>query len=235
MKRILLALLLLPLPVAAQTAQEAPPTITVDATGTVEREPEQAVVLLAVESEAPTAAEAGRANAERMEALLTALRGMQIAESDIRTVSYDLSPIYQRPEPRDTVTPRIVAYRARNMVQVEVDTVARAGPVIDGAIEAGANRVAGLNFKLRDPEAARLEALEDALGSARREAEALARAAGVTLGPVVSIQTSGGGRFPPPMPMYRGVAMEAAQADTPIEGGTLSVSAHVIVVYRIGS
>ncbi|MGH7507619.1 MAG: SIMPL domain-containing protein [Longimicrobiales bacterium] len=236
MRRVLLALLLVPAPLFAQATEQNDDlrTITVDATGTVEREPEQALLLLAVESEAPTAAEASRANAERMESLLAALRRLQLEDDDIRTTAYDLSPIYQRPGPqRDTVTPRIVAYRARNMVQVEVDTVSRVGAVIDGAVEAGANRVAGLTFQLRDPEEARLEALEDALASARREAEALAVAAGVTLGPAQSIQTSGGGRFPPPMPMYRGVAMDAAQMETPIEGGTLTVSAHVVVVYRI--
>lgn len=234
MKRTLLALMLLPLPAAAQTGvQEDTRTITVDATGTVEREPEKAVLMLAVESEAPTAAEAARANAQRMESLIAALRGMQIADDDIRTVSYNLNPVYQRPDqPRQTGEPTIVAYRATNMVQVEVDTVARAGRVIDGAIEAGANRVAGLSFDLRDPQAARLDALEDALATARREAEALARAAGVTLGPPVSIHTSGGGPVPPPMP-YRSVMMDAAQAETPIEGGTLTVTAHVTVVYRI--
>jgi uncharacterized protein YggE len=93
--------------------------------------------------------------------------------------------------------------------------------------------VAGLNFELRDPEAARLDALRDAMTSARREAEALAAAAGQTVGPTLSIQTSGGGRFPPPMPMYRGVAMDMAQATTPIEPGTLTVTASVVVIYRI--
>lgn len=236
MKRFLYALLL-PVPLAAQTPQPPPPrTIAVDATGTIERAPEQAKLLLAVESEAATAAEAGRANADQMDRLVAALRQLGLTGDKVRTVGYDLSPIYGRPEdPRPQESPRITGYRAMNTVQIQVDSIARVGPIIDAALGAGANRVAGLNFELRDPETARLEALRDAMTSARREAEALAAAAGEELGPPISIQTSGGGRFPPPMPMYRGVAMDMAQATTPIEPGTLTVTATVTVVYRIGS
>jgi hypothetical protein len=236
MRRFLYALLL-PAPLAAQMPQQPPArTITVEATGTVERAPEQAKLLLAVESEAPTAAEAGQANAGQMERLVAALRQLGLAGDKVRTVGYNLSPVYGRqPDPRQTESPRITGYRAVNTVQVEVDSMARVGAIIDGALQAGANRVAGLQFELRDPEAARLEALADAMASARREAEALAAAAGEPLGPPISIQTSGGGRFPAPMPMYRGVAMDMAQASTPIEAGTLSITASVSVVYRIGS
>jgi hypothetical protein len=229
--------LLLPLPLAAQTPERPDVrTITVDATGTVERAPERARLLLAVESEASTAAEAGRANAGQMDRLVAALRQLGLTGPAVRTVGYDLSPIYGRTDdPRGIASPRITGYRATNTVQVEIDTIARVGPIIDATLAAGANRVAGLNFELRDPDAARVVALREAMASAHAEASALAAAVGETLGPPISIQTSGGGHYPPPMPMYRGVAMDMAQAPTPIEPGTLTVSANVLVVYRIGS
>jgi uncharacterized protein len=234
MKKMLLAVLL-PLPLAAQTPEQPQiRTITVDAMGTVERAPERARLMLSVESEATTAAEAGRANAEQMDRLIAALRQLGYTGPEVRTIGYDLNPIYGRQDdPRGIASPRITGYRAVNTVQVQIDTIARVGPTIDAALNAGANRVAGVHFELRDPDAARVEALGQAMAKARREAEALAAAAGVTLGPVHSVQTSGGGQYPPPMPMYRSVAMDGAQAPTPIEPGTLTVSAHVVLVYRI--
>jgi uncharacterized protein len=227
--------LLLPLPLAAQTPDRPElRTITVDAMGEVERAPERARLLLSVESEAPTAAEAGRANAEQMDRLLAALRQLGFTGPEVRTVGYNLMPIYgQQDDPRGLESPRITGYRAINTVQVQIDTIARVGPTIDTALGAGANRVAGVEFELRDPEAARIDALNQAMTKARREAEALATAAGVTLGPLQSVQTSGGG-YPRPTAMYREVAMDMAQAPTPIEPGTLTISAQVVVVYRIG-
>src|SRR5690606_26587959 len=132
--------------------------------GTVERAPEEATLLLAVESEAQTAAEAGTANAAQMEQLVAALRQLGLGSDEIRTVGYNLNPIYgPQPDPRQAESPRITGYRAVNTVQVDIDSIARVGPIIDAALQAGANRVAGLDFELHDPEAARLDALREAM------------------------------------------------------------------------
>lgn len=233
MRHMAMAAVLLMIPAAglAQETQEQPRTITVSATGTVEREPEQGVVTFAVESEAATGALAAESNARRMTELVAALRRAGIADRDIRTLSYELRPEYAR-EPRGAEPPRIVAYRAINMVQVTVDTVARLGRIIDTAVNAGANRVANVRFELRDPRTAHLEAVQLAMQNARREAETVAAAAGQRLGPPMSITT--GGFAPPPGPMaaYRADAMEMAAA-TPVEPGVLTVTANVHVVYRI--
>jgi uncharacterized protein len=219
------------LPVAA-AAQEPPPrTLNVSATATIEREPERATILLAVESQAGTAREASQRNAALMERVIAAIRQTGVPAEAIRTVSYELRPEYSRPE-RDA-EPRIVAYRAINMVQVRADPVARVGQVIDGALAAGANRVAGLNFELRNPEAARVDALREAMGRARREAEAVAAAAGQQLGEPMTINVGGYYEPRPPMPSPMAMRAEMAMADTPIEGGQLTIGATVSVVYRL--
>ena len=68
-----LAALLLPVAAAAQQVEQ-PRTLTVSAHATVERAPDQAVLTLAVESEAENARDASRANATRMERVVAALR-----------------------------------------------------------------------------------------------------------------------------------------------------------------
>lgn len=234
MGRILFAaLLLLPGALAAQDRADMPRTITVSAQGTIEREPEEGVILLAVESEARTARAAADANAELMTRLVAALRAAGVPERSIRTTSYELRPEYRRQTEQTREPPTIAAYRAINMVQVTVDTVARMGRIIDTAIASGANRVANISFRLRDAHAAHIEAVAIAMRNARREAEAVAEAAGERLGAALNINTGGYHAPPPPMPMYARAEMDMAAASTPIESGTLTVVATVTVVYEL--
>ena len=227
-----LLMALAPLSGSAQTQEQNPPTIVVDATAEIEREPERAVLVFAVESEGETAQAASQANANAMEAVLRALRAEGLEDRTIRTISYRLDPVYGR-RVRPDSAPTIVGYRAINMVQATVDSISRLGGVIDAGIAAGANRVAGLNYELRNPEEARLEALEQAVAKAKREAEVVARAAGQRLGDPINITMSSA--YPLPRPMYDMAAQraEVMQASTPIEGGTLTVSANVHIVYRL--
>lgn len=224
---------LTPLVLQAQTQEQSPPTIVVDASAEIEREPERAVIVFAVESEGQTARAASQANANAMDAVLRALRSQGLEGRNIRTMSYRLDPVYGR-QVRPDSAPRIVGYRAVNMVQATVDSIARLGGVIDAGIAAGANRVAGLHYELRNPEEARLEALQQAVAKAKREAEVVATAAGQRLGDPINISMSSA--VPMPRPMYDMAAaqrVEMAQASTPIEGGTLTVTAHVHIVYRL--
>lgn len=235
----LFGLLLVPAALAAQQPA-APPerTIVVSASASVEREPERANIMLAVESTGTNARAAAQANATKMEAVVAALRRLGITGRAVRTISYSLNPEYARPtreeETRGVREPRITGYRAHNMVSVSVDTVARVGTVIDAALAAGANRVDGLHFELRDPQSARVEALRQAVAKARAEAEAIATAAGQRLGPPLNISTSQG--FVPAYAKVgdmRAMAEAAAPPPTPIEAGTLTVTAQVTIVYRI--
>ncbi|HEX6062731.1 MAG TPA: SIMPL domain-containing protein, partial [Longimicrobiales bacterium] len=207
----------------------------VNAVGTVQREPERAVITVAVESNAQNAQQAAQANATKMDAVFAALRRVGIVPPKVRTIAYELQPQYAQPD-RENPNPtlRVIGYRAINMVVVEVDSIKRVGAVIDATTAAGANRVANLSFELRDPESARLEALRIAVARARQEAEVLASASGQKLGPPVNISSSS--YYEPRR--YRMDAAEVAMAapappPTPIEAGTLTITANVNIVYRM--
>ena len=220
---------------AQQPAEKPDRVINVNSVGTVQREPEKAVVTIAVESGAATAQAAAQANARKMDAVFVALRRLGIVPPKVRTVAYELQPVYQQPS-REIPNPepgRITGYRAINMVLVDVDTIARVGAVIDGAITAGANRVTNLSFELRDPEAARLEALRLAVAKARAEAEVLATAAGQKLGVPLNISSSSYYE-PRQYRMQADMAVAAPAAPpTPIEAGTLTINASVNIVFKM--
>lgn len=222
---------------AQQTTEREPRTISVSAQATVEREPDRAIIMIAVESQAETAQAAASANADLMTRVIAAIREAGVPERQIRTVSYDLQPVYSQPDPREprpaneNWEPRIVAYRSHNMVRVEVDGVANVGGVIDASLGAGANRIDGIQFDLQDRESAENEALQEAVAKARATASAAAQAAGQQLGQPLSINVGSSGR-PMPTPMYRAAAMDMAQS-TPIQGGTLEIGASVTITYEL--
>jgi uncharacterized protein YggE len=240
MKRIFLSTALSLMPALAapafaaaqQAAPEQPRTLSISATATVDRAPDQAVILLAVESEGATARAAATANAQRMDRVVAALRGAQIPAEKIRTISYELQPQYAQDRGQE---PRIASYRAMNQVQVTLDGIDKVGPTIDASLAGGANRVSQLTFGIRDAAGARLEALQAAVTKARAEAEVIARAAGQTLGVPLSINADSYNPPPRPMPMYRMSAEVAAAPPTPVEGGTLQIGATVNIVFKLNN
>ena len=107
------------------------------------------------------------------------------------------------------------------------------GELIDAALDAGANRVAGLVFQARDTREARLQALRIAVDRAHSEATVMAQALGVELGPPLEVR--GGSQLPGPR-LYGGreMAMARMDATTPVEAGAQTVTATVTVRYGLG-
>lgn len=226
----------MPQPVAAQVAVPAPdepvPTLQVNATATVRRAPDVAVIQLAVETMASTARAATDQNTARMDDVLAAVRDLGIPSSRIRTQRLELHPRYD--DRRNNADPEIIGYRAVNQVTVRLLDVTATGPVVDAAVEAGANRVTGIQFEISDPEAAYHEALRDAIAKARAEAEVAAAALGKVLGEPLTVSTGGYNAPTPRFRMEAAVVMDQSGAP-PVEPGEIDVHATVSIAWRLGS
>ncbi|MEZ4415640.1 MAG: SIMPL domain-containing protein [Gemmatimonadota bacterium] len=207
---------------------ESPAFVEVTGTGQISVKPDQSVVTFAVETEAPTAEAAAQENARLMERVLEAVRRTRLAALQVGTHGYQLQPVYRAAEEPGQV-PRIGGYRALNFVRAQASDVTGVGRLIDAAIGAGANRVAGLEFQVADPEPLRLQALEMAVARARGQAETMARALGVPLGPVLEVH--GGAESGGPFRPY--LAREMMVADTPIEAGDQQITATVTVRFAL--
>ncbi len=200
--------------------------LEVSGSGQVAVEPGRAEISFTVETEGERAQDAVRQNADVMAAVMAALRE-GAADLDLETHGYDLQPRYRR-APRNEDPPEIAGYTARNHLRVSSPDVDGVGELIDLATGAGANRVASLRFLPVDVEAARLEALERAVAAARQEAETMAAALGVPLGPPMEVR--GGAQAPQPPVFRQMAAMEA----TPVEPSTQMIRATVTIRYRLG-
>jgi uncharacterized protein len=228
---LLLAVLVqVPAGAGAQQAQEAEETrsITVSGSSEVNVAPDLAFVTGGVETRAQTAAKALEDNRTAMTEVLAALEAAGIARADVQTSQFDLGPVQAPYDGESGQSPEIVAYIASNLVTVRVRDVAGLGTVIDALAEAGANRFQGISFDVSDKETRLDAARGEAVADARRKAELYAAAAGVALGPVLSIREAGQDGGPV---MFRAEAM--AVSDTPVAPGEVALLARVDVVWSI--
>jgi uncharacterized protein YggE len=198
----------------------------------VSAKPDRVQIDIGVSSEAQLSQAAAAANARELDAVLGAVRKVAGPTAQLRTTSYSLSPRYQY---HPGAEPTITGYTALNVVQVTLDDLGRIGDVIDAATGSGANRVQGIQFTLRDQDAVRAQALKEAASRARAEAEVLAGALNLRIIRVLNVEESSP-RFVPIRMATFGARTAGAAADvaTPVESGTLDVSAQVTLTVEVG-
>lgn len=198
------------------------PQISTSASGEARVQPDRATIMFSVETRAQTAARAGADNAKRQKAVIDSLRKHGLAEGQISTAGYSVAPEMRY----DGKQPQVVGYVARNSVRAEVRSIDQVGALIDAALGAGANVVSSLRFYSSKADDARKAALADAVGKARSDAEAMAKAAGGSLGTLLELSTSGAVR---PMEEFAVAARMASTdaAPTPIEPGEQTVTVFI--------
>src|SRR5688500_10507871 len=216
---------------AADVASDPRGTLLqVSAQGEVHRVPDVAQVGVGVVTEAPEAKAALAANAAQMERVIAAVRKAGIADKDIQTTGVSLQPQYQYVENQP---PKLSGYHAQNRVSVKVRAVAKVGEVLDAFVSQGANPIDGPTFTLDEPEAALDEARRIALDNARKRADMYAKALGMKVARVVSIDESGAG-FEPPRPMMMAKAeMAMDAANTPVMPGEQAHAITLNVVFEL--
>ncbi len=221
---VLAAVAIWPSGLQAQEAGAPVPQIVTTGVGEATVVPDRAMLTLAVETRASTAAAAGSENARVQTAVIAALRGRGVLAEHITTSGYSVSPN----ERYDSGERRVVGYIARNAVVVDVQNVAIVGALIDAALGAGANSIGGLQYYSTRQESIRRSALELAVAHARGDAEVMARAAGGTLGGPLEISQVSDGVFPRSAMMDEVVLTGARQgAPTPVVVGEQKIIVRV--------
>ena len=220
--------------VSAQSSTDSDETvrsISVSGVGRVKAAPDVADIGIGVTMQDKEAGGASQQAAEAMDAVVTALLGMGIAEADIQTTSLSLNPVYNW----ESETPEITGWEANNMVNVTIRDIESVGDVVDTATAAGANSINGISFRVEDPTEAEATARSAAVADAQAKADQLAADVGVEIIGIITITESGG---QPPQPLYmdRGMAMEEAMdttASTPVLPGEVELSVSVFIQYEI--
>src|SRR5579871_3857439 len=176
MKTLLLVpLLMVPLSAQEQLSRQTPPFVRVGGEGIVSLKPDQAEINIGVVTTSQNAEDAGAQNAKQTTAVVASLHDILGQGADIKTLNYSLTPTQRY---RDGAPPTITGYTASNTVHVKTQNLAVVGKIIDTVTKSGANLIQGIQFNLRDEQAARAQALKQAAQQARATGEALASALG---------------------------------------------------------
>lgn len=188
---VVFALLVSPT-LAAQTNAGATSTPIVAVSGAASKSipADHATVYISIETHASTAEQAGRENARVQQAVVAALRGAGGDSVDLSGAGYIVRPDNRSEFSAQPATP--TGYVANNTVHIEVRRLDRIGALIDTALAAGANRVSGINFTSSAEREARRSVLAEAVANARSDAEAIATAAGGSLGRLIELNTQQG-------------------------------------------
>jgi hypothetical protein len=235
MRLVLLPVLLAAAAIAPALAQQSAPTLSsirVTGDAKVTARPDRVQIDVGVTTRATHSQEAAQQNARDVDAMLAAVRKSAGPTAVLKTISYSLNPNYQYHP--NGAEPTLTGYTAANVVQVTLDDLAKIGSVIDSAAQSGANHVQGIQFTLRDQDAVRAEALREAALRARAAAEVLAGALGLKVMRVLSVEELS----PRVMPVrpYLGAGRAAAamaEVATPVEAGTLDVTADVTLTVEV--
>ena len=217
-------------------AQAAPMMLPGDATllqisahGESHRTPDVAEISAGVVTQNADANAAMHDNANRMSAVVGALKKAGVADRDIQTSSINLSPQYKYGENQP---PTITGYQASNTVNVRLREIGKVGDVLDALVKQGANQINGPTFGVDKPEVAIDEARREAVKQARARADLYADAAGLKVRRIVSLSESG--EMQPPRPMMLKYSAMAAVAAPPVAAGENTLGIDLNVVFELG-
>lgn len=210
------------------TSETQPRTLSVTGSGKSYLVPDIAYIYIGVHTENAEASKAVAENTSRSQKVTEALKKFNIAAKDIQTTNFSIYP-QQQFDPQGKVIG--VLYVVDNTVYVALRDLTKIGDLLDAVVNAGANSISGISFDVEDKTAALAEARAAAVEDARKQAEELAKAAGVTLGEVLNISTYA----LTPYPIYdgRGGGGVAVQAAVPIAPGQTVLQVDVSITYLL--
>ena len=230
---VLIAILLSACGPATTFSSNAAPahTLTVSGVGKVSLKPDIAYIYVGVHTEKPTAAESVAENNANTQRLIDALKAAGVDAKDIQTSNFSIWQNNQSgPDGKITSS----TYAVDNTVYLTVRKLEQLGDLLDTAVKSGANNVNSIQFDVADKTQAMSDARSEAVKAAKKQAEELASAAGVSLGGIQSIQYFDA----TPSPVFMGKGMGgggavAADAAVPINPGQMDISVTVTVAYDI--
>lgn len=225
----------------SRPANPATDTITVQGDGQATLPPNVARISFTVENIAVTVSNAQDATTKQANATIDFVKGQGVAEKDIKTLSYNISPQYSYPNPcvpgmlcpTYSRTPKITGYQVSETIQVTMRDLTAVGALLGGLGELEVQNVSGPAFALDDSTAGYDAARADAITKAKTQAKLLSKQLGVSLGKIVNFSESSG-RYSYPMAYGMGAEISESKTVTPdVPVGENTYSASVSITYEI--
>lgn len=211
----------------AQAAEELP-VLSVDGRGSASIAPDQAELVIGVVSQGRSASQAQAENAQESAAITQALKELGVAASDIQSRNYSFHPNYSNKEGRSR---EISGYTASHSLRVHIRDIAKAGKIVDAALNAGANEVNSLQYSVSDQSSVRKAALSQAIADARNKANIIASGLGRQIVGIKNVSENTG--YIEARSYNGDMLMASKAAATNIEPGVISLDANVHIEYLL--
>jgi uncharacterized protein YggE len=212
------------------TPAETPARITASGTGEAVAPAARATLTLGIETQAPSAAEAGAAGAKLVQSVSAALHAAGLPTTDLKATHLVINPQWVYDD--HTRQRRRTGFQADSTLVIDTTTLERLGAWVDAALGAGATNVSDPSFAPADETGLRHLAVSRAVQNAHGDAEVMASAAGGTLGALLQLGVGEG--FAQPVPVMRSFAVARAVDAPPtnIVAGDIHLTATVTGVWR---
>lgn len=215
--------------------------IQVSGEGIVLARPNIVTFTATVITDAPRVKDAQAENTNRSNAVISFLKQSGVADKDMKTVGYTVSPQYQYDtvarcfnSPCPVHSPRIISYQVRHTLEIKVRNLDSADSLLEGVVSAGANEVGSLVFDVDNKDAARAEARKKAIADAKKKAAVLAKDLGIRLTEITQFSESSG-IYPPPMyaaKSFEGMGGDMAQPAPEVKEGEQQIRSNVTISYK---
>lgn len=190
--------------------------------GQVAVSPDLAILRLGVQTTGENVTEAQNENARLSEEVINALK--QAGITDLQTVQYQIIKLYDYEDGKQIDR----GYQVRNILEIRTDHMELLGTLIDTAVYYGANIVESVRFDLSNQDILYQKALNLAVKNAIQKSKSIAISLGIFPDPVPVLITE---NPTAPIPYPNALLMREIAATTPIESGTLQISASVTMEF----
>lgn len=208
------------------------PGINVGATAKVAGTPDTLRLDLSVVATASSVPGALASANRSAAAVQKSLIASDVRKQDLQTSGLNIAPVYDY---SNNSAPRIKGYQVSESISAKLRDLGRAGDAIGKAVGAGGDaiRVEGISLDLEDTGALVSSARDKAFTDARTKAEQYAKAAGRSLGDVISIAEDVSTPSPVPYTSFADTAAAGYKASIPIQPGSQDVSVSVTVLFAM--
>lgn len=208
---------------------ENPRTITVTGEGEVSVAPEIATVHLGIEARDKNLQQAQARAGDVVAAVLELARSLDVPEEHVQSMQLRVQPEYDWQEGRQEFR----GYLVQRDVRVELEDLAKLGPLVERALAAGVNNIAPPELNVRDPRALHREVLRLAAADARANAAALAVTLDAKLGEVHRVNATNGGGPQPMVEMQMLRAADQGRGEESYSSGQIKVRTSVQAEFEL--
>jgi uncharacterized protein YggE len=227
MKKVLLIMILFSSVVSEAQELKLLPQISVSGEGKIKAIPDQVFISIAVETKGTNATDVKKQNDATIEKVLQFITKFKVPKSDVQTKSISLNPQYDYEKKKRN-------YNATQTIEILLKTITQYDGLMEGLVDAGINRINGVEFKTSKLIEYQSEARKLAMKEAKLKAEDYVFVLGQKVGKAITITDNTQNFYPQPMYAMKTMAMdqEVATRET-LAIGEINITATVNVSFLL--